>query len=69
MPPVKLEAREFHQPNSIMSPTSHFDDQNTVTSPRDGPRVLAPQGMPIGGIGVRGRNAQAKKTLQNKKHS
>lgn len=37
-----------------MSPTSHFDQvDQTVTSPRDGPRNLAPHGMPIGGIGVR----------------
>ena len=69
MPPVKLDAREFHAPNNIVSPTSHFDDQNTITSPRDRPSVHAPQGMPIGGIGVRGRNAETRKAFRNKKHS
>lgn len=39
-----------------MSPTSHFGkaDETNITSPRDNPRDQAPQGMPIGGVGLRG---------------
>jgi len=56
-----------------MSPTSHFDQvDQTVTSPRDGPRNLAPHAnMPMQGIGVRQRNDEIKRKsfLSRKKQS